>query len=439
MKFQEITKDKLKRKYEFTLKASDLNKEVDSQLQKEQPSIQMKGFRKGKVPISLLKKMHGEALLSEAMKSATDTAVKNHFEKEKDKPAYEPKIELMNKEWKSGDDVQLSIEYECMPKIPDFDLSKLVLENVVVEPDKKSLDDAMNNVRESGVEYKPLEKDGKSKKKDQVTLDFEGSIDGKPFENGSSKDFPLVLGSNSFIPGFEDQLIGVQKNDEKIVKVAFPENYGKQELSGKDAEFKCKIKEISSPVLPKVDDKLAKKFGFENLKQLREDLEKQVKGEFEQASTVLLKKQLMDKLEKELKFDLPESLVKTEANSIAMHQNTETKQGGRSDEKPIATKEDKKIAERRVRVGLFFAEFGIQKKLDLNEAELNAAFEVESKKYPGQEQEYLKFIQSNPQAQQSIRGPLFEQKVVNSILETVTLKEKKLSVDKFKERMAKLD
>ena len=120
MKFQEITKDKLKRKYKFTLKASDLNREVDSQFQKEQPSIQMKGFRKGKVPISLLKKMHGEALLSEAMKSATDTAVKNHFEKEKDKPAYEPKIELMNKEWKSGDDVQLSIEYECMPKIPDL-------------------------------------------------------------------------------------------------------------------------------------------------------------------------------------------------------------------------------------------------------------------------------------------------------------------------------
>lgn len=439
MKFQEITKDKLKRKYEFTLKASDLNKEVDSQLQKEQPSIQMKGFRKGKVPISLLKKMHGEALLSEAMKSATDTAVKNHFEKEKDKPAYEPKIELMNKEWKAGDDVQLSIEYECMPKIPDFDLSKLVLENVVAEPDKKSLDDAMDSVRESSVEYKPVKKDGKSKKKDQVTLDFEGFVDGKPFENGSSNDFPLVLGSNSFIPGFEDQLIGVRKNDEKIVKVAFPENYGKQELSGKDVEFKCKIKEISSPVLPKVDDELAKKFGFENLKLLQENLEKQVKGEFEQASRVLLKKQLMDKLEKALKFDLPESLVTTEANSIAKHQNNETMQGSKPGEKPVATKEDKKIAERRVRVGLFFAEFGIQKKLDLTEAELNAAFEAESRKYPGQEQDYLKFIQSNPQAQQAIRGPLFEEKVVNSILGTVSLKEKKLSVDKFKEQMEKLN
>ena len=439
MKFQEITKDKLKRKYEFTLKASDLNKEVDGQLQKEQPSIQMKGFRKGKVPISLLKKMHGEALLSEAMKSATDTAVKNHFEKEQDKPAYEPKIELMNKEWKAGDDVQLSIEYECMPKIPDFDLSKLVLENVVAEPDKKSLDDAMDSVRESSVEYKPLKKDGKSKKKDQVTLDFEGFVDGKPFENGSSNDFPLVLGSNSFIPGFEDQLIGVRKNDEKIVKVAFPENYGKQELSGKDVEFKCKIKEISSPVLPKVDDELAKKFGFESLKLLQENLEEQVKGEFEQAARVLLKKQLMDKLEEALKFDLPESLVTTEANSIAMHQNNETMQGSKPGEKPVATKEDKKIAERRVRVGLFFAEFGIQKKLDLTEAELNAAFEAESRKSPGQEQAYLKFIQANPQAQQAIRGPLFEEKVVNSILGTVSLKEKKLSVDKFKEQMEKLN
>ena len=439
MKFKEITKDKLRRKYEFTLKAADLNKEVDSQLQKEQPSIQMKGFRKGKVPISLLKKMHGEALMSEAMKSATDTAVKNHFEKQGDKPAYEPKIDLINKEWKSGDDVQLSIEYECMPKIPDFDLSKLVLENVVCEPDKKSLDEAMTNVQESSPEYKPVKKGGKSKKKDQVILDFEGFIDGKTFDNGSSKDFPLILGSNSFIPGFEDQLIGVQKKDEKIVKVAFPENYGNKELSGKEAEFRCKIKEISSPVLPKVDDQLAKKFGLENLKQLQENLEKQVKGEFEEASRVLLKKQLMDKLEKELKFELPESLVTAEADSIAMHQKNETNKSSERNEKPIASKEDKKIAERRVRVGLFFAEFGIQKKLDLTEPELTAAFEVESRKYPGQEQEYLKFIQSNPQAQQAIRGPLFEEKVVNSILEAVTLKEKKLSVDKFKEQMEKLN
>ena len=437
MKFKEISKEKLKRKYEFTLKASDLNKEVDQQLEKEQPSIQMKGFRKGKVPISLLKKMHGEALLSEAMKSATDTAVKKHFDKEKDKPAYEPKIELINKDWKAGEDVRLSIEYECMPIIPKFDLSKLVLENQVAKPDKKSLDDAMTSVRESSLDYQPVKAGKKSKKKDQVTLDFEGFIDGNPFENGSSKDFPLVLGSNSFIPGFEDQLIGVQKNDEKVVKVVFPENYGNKELSGKDAEFKCKIKEISSPVLPKVDDELAKKFGLESLKQLEENLEKQVNDEFQQASRVLLKKQLMDKLEKELKFELPESLVTAEANSIAMQQNKgkDTK----PDENPTVTKEDKKIAERRVRVGLFFAEFGIENKLDLNDAELNAAFENESKKYPGQEQDYLKFIKSNPQAQQAIRGPLFEEKVVNSILENVTLKEKKLSLEKFKEQMEKLN
>ena len=439
MKFKEIIKDKLKRKYEFTLKASELSKDVDLQLEKEQPSIQMKGFRKGKVPISLLKKMHGEALLSEAMKSATDTAVKNHFEKEKDKPAYEPKIELLNKEWKSGDDVQLSLEYECMPVIPKFDLSKLVLENQIAEPDKKSLDDAMNSVRESSIEYKPVKDGNKSKKKDQVTIDFEGFIDGKPFENGSSKDFPLVLGSNSFIPGFEDQLIGLKKNEEKVVKVTFPENYGNKDLSGKDAEFKCKIKEVSSPVLPKVDDALAKKFGLDGLKQLEENLGKQVKGEFEQAARVLLKKQLMDKLERELKFELPESLVTAEANSIAMQKNNANKKSAAPDEKPNVTKEDKKIAERRVRVGLFFAEYGIENKLDLSEAELNAAYETESRKYPGQEQDYLKFVKSNLQAQQAIRGPLFEEKVVNSILETVTLKDKKLSVEKFKEQMDKLN
>jgi trigger factor len=296
----------------------------------------------------------------------------------------------------------------------------------------------MKNVQESSPEYQTGKKGTKSKKKDQVILDFEGFIDGEPFENGSGKDFPLVLGSNSFIPGFEDQLVGVHKSDEKIVKVTFPKNYGNQELSGKDAEFKCKIKEISSPVLPKVDDELAKKFGLENLKQLQENLEKQVKDEFEQGSRVLLKKQLMDKLEKELKFDLPESFVKTEANSISMHQDNNKKRDN-TDEIPKVSKEDKKMAERRVRVGLFFAEFGVQNKLDLTETELNSAFENESRRYPGQEQEYLKFIKSNPQAQQALRGPLFEEKVVNSILEAVTLKEKKLSVVKFKEQMEKLN
>ena len=439
MKFKKITKDKLKRKYEFTLKASDLNEEVDRQLLKEQPSIQMKGFRKGKVPISLLKKMHGEALLSEAMKSATDTAVKNHFDKEKDKPAYEPKIELTNKEWKAGNDVHLSIEYECMPVIPKFDLSKIVLEKQVAQPDKKSLDDAMTSVQESNLDYQPVKEGKKSKKKDQVTLDFEGFLGGKPFENGSGKDFPLILGSNSFIPGFEDQLIGVQKNEEIVVKVTFPDNYGNKELSGKDAEFKCKIKEISSPVLPKVDNELAKKFGLKDLKQLEENLKKQINSEFEQASRVLLKKQLMDKLDKELKFELPESLVTAEANSIAAQKVDSNKKSTEPDKKPSVTKEDKKIAERRVKVGLFFAEFGIENKLDLTETELNAAFENESRKYPGQEQEYLKFIKSNPQAQQALRGPIFEEKVVNSILEIVNLKEKKLSLEKFKEEMEKLN
>jgi trigger factor len=190
--------------------------------------------------------------------------------------------------------------------------------------------------------------------------------------------------------------------------------------------------------LPKVNDELAKKFGLESLKQLQENLEKQVKDEFEHGSRVLLKKQLMDKLEKELKFELPESLVTTEANSIAMHQD-HNKKSDSTDKIPKVSKEDKKIAERRVRVGLFFAEFGVQNKLDLTETELNAAFENESRRYPGQEQEYLKFIKSNPQAQQALRGPLFEEKVVNSILENVTLKEKKLSVAKFKEQMEKLN
>ena len=234
-------------------------------------------------------------------------------------------------------------------------------------------------------------------------------------------------------------MIGVCKNDEKTVKVSFPDNYGNKELSGREAEFKCKIKEVSGPILPKFDDELAKKFGLESLKKLKENLKAQVQSEFEQASKTLLKKKLMDKLEKELKFELPESLVLTEANAIAMHKAQNESKTEETKKEPKATKEDKKLAERRVRVGLFFAEFGIDNKLDLSESELEAAFEAEARRYPGQEQAYLKFIRSNPQAQQAIRAPLFEEKVVNRLLETISLKEKKVSVDKLKEQIEILE
>ncbi len=438
MKFKEIEKKKLKRKYEFTIKAADLDKEVDQKLEQERPNVQMKGFRKGKVPTSLLKQIHGENILSEVMKNKTDECVKNHLESSGDKPAYEPKIELVNKEWKKGDDLILAIEYEAMPKIPEFDLGKVSIEKVTAEPDKKTIDESMENLREGAVEFKEGKDNEKANLKDQVTIDFEGFIDGKPFDNGSGKDFPLVLGSNSFIPGFEDQLVGIKKGDKKKVKVSFPDEYGNKDLAGKRAEFDCKINKVSKPTKPEVNDELAKKFGLESLKQLKENLEKQVLTEFEQASRSLLKKSLMDKLEKELKFDLPETLVEREASSIAEHsRGNQVDKNKPEDLKP--TKEEIKFAERRVRVGLYFAEIGITNKLDLNEAEMQAAFAEEAKKYPGQEQEYLKFVQSNPQAQQAVRAPLFEEKVVDHILKSVKLDEKKVSVTKFKEQMQKMN
>ncbi len=438
MKFKEIEKKKLKRKYEFTIKAKDLDNEVNEKLEHERPNIQMKGFRKGKVPLSLLKQMHGENILSEIMKNKTDEYIKNHLESSGEKPAYEPKIELVNKEWKKGDDVILSIEYEAMPKIPKLDLGKISIDRVTAEPDKKTIDESMENLRESALNFEEKKDIEKADLKDQVTLDFEGFIDGKPFDNGKGKDFPLVLGSNSFIPGFEEQLVGTKKGDKKIVKVSFPDEYGNKDLAGKKAEFECKINKVSKSIKPEVNDELAKKFGLENLIQLKENLENQVKTEFDQASRSLIKKSLMDKLEKELKFQLPESLVETEASNIAAHsRNNQGNKNNPEDLKP--TKEEVGFAERRVRVGLYFAEIGIINKLDLNEAEMQAAFAEEAKKYPGQEQEYLKFVQSNPQAQQAVRAPLFEEKVVDHILKSVKINEKKISVAKFKEQMQKMN
>ena len=436
MKFKEIINEKLKRKYEFTLKALDLNKEVDQQLEKEQPSIQMKGFRKGKVPISLLKKMHGEALLSEAMKSATDTAVKDHFEKKGDKPAYEPKIELINKEWKSGDDVELSIEYECMPEIPKFDLSKLVLDNLIVEPDKKSIDDAMKKVQESSPEYKTVKKGVKSKNKDQVTLDFEGFIDGKPFENGSGQDFPLVLGSNSFIPGFEDQLIGAKPEEHVTVNVPFPVDYPSENLKGKDAVFEVDIKEIRERVDTPIDDELAKSLGLESLDQLKDGTRQQLEQNYNMFSRNRLKRELLDKLDEAHQFEVPPGMVETESEAI-WQQFEEARRDDRLEDDDKEKSEDElkeeygKIAGRRVRLGLLLAEIGRINNIEVSAEEVNQAMLQEVRKYPGQERQVMEYFQQNQQAMAGLRAPIFEDKVVDFILEMAVVSERSVTPEEL--------
>nr|MDA3859239.1 trigger factor [Roseovarius sp.] len=269
MQVTETLNEGLKRSYKMTLSAKELDDKVMEKLKEAQPDVEMKGFRKGKVPLALLKKQFGDRVLGEAMQETVDDAMKKHFEEKQERPAFEPDVKMTNQEWKEGDDVEVEMSYEALPPIPEMDLKTIKLERLVVKADDAAVDEALANLAESAQDFKDRKAGVKSKDGDQVVIDFVGKVDGEAFEGGSAEDYPLVIGSNSFIPGFEEQLIGVKAEEEKAVTVTFPEEYQAEHQAGKEAVFDCTIKAVRKPVAAKVDDELAKKYGAEDLAGLK--------------------------------------------------------------------------------------------------------------------------------------------------------------------------
>ena len=430
MQVTETLNEGLKRAYSITLTANELNDKVDEKLREAQPDVEMKGFRKGKVPIALLKRQFGQRILGEAMQETIDGAMSQHFKDSGDRPAMQPSVEMQNGEkWKEGDDVEVSMTYEALPSIPNIDLSKIKLQKLVVKSDKAAIDEALENLASSANDFKDRKKSSKAKEGDQIVLDFVGTVGGEAFDGGSSEDYPLVLGSNSFIPGFEAQLVGCKAGDDKKVNVTFPADYGSKDLAGKEAEFACKIKNVKEPIPAKINDDLATKFGAEDLKALKSQISERLESEYGGAARAVMKRKLLDALDKKAKFDLPPSLVEAEAKQIA-HQlfheeNPEIK--GHDHENIEPNKEHNKLAERRVRLGLLLAELGQKAEVEVTENEMTQAIMAQSRQYPGQEKEFFEFMQKNEQMQQQLRAPIFEDKVVDYIFEQATITDKKVS------------
>ena len=442
MQVTETLNEGLKRGYSIKLTAAELDKKVNEKLQEAQPDVEMKGFRKGKVPLALLKRQFGQRILGEAMQETIDGAMSKHFEDSGDRPAMQPNIEMQNGEkWKEGDDVEVSMSYEALPSIPDVDFSKIKLQKLVVKSDKAAVDEALDNLASSANDFKDRKKGSKAKDGDQVVIDFSGTINGEAFEGGSSEDYPLVLGSNSFIPGFEEQLIGCKAGEDKNVKVTFPENYGSNDLAGKNAEFACKVKNVKEPVPAKINDELATKFGAEDLKALKTQISERLESEYSGAARSVMKRQLLDALDKKVKFELPPSLVEAEAKQIAhqlFHDENPDIEGHDHDEiKP--SKEHRKLAERRVRLGLLLAELGQKAELEVSDAEMTQAIMAQSRQYPGQEKEFFEFIQKNQQMQQQLRAPIFEDKVVDHIFEQAAVSDKKVDKTELQKAVEALD
>ena len=401
----------------------------------------MKGFRKGKVPMALLKKQFGQRLLGEAMQETIDGAMNKHFEDSGERPALQPEVKMTNEDWKEGDDVEVAMSYEALPEIPEVDLKSVELEKLVVKADDASVEEALNNLAETAQDFKARRKGSKAKDGDQIVFDFVGKVDGEEFEGGAAEDYPLVLGSNSFIPGFEEQLVGVKAEEEKDVTVTFPEEYGAEHLAGKEAVFACTIKEVKEPVAAEVNDELAKKFGADDLDALKGQIAERLEAEYAGASRAVMKRALLDVLDTKVSFDLPPSLVDAEAKQIA-HQlwheeNPEVEGHDHGEIEP--TDEHTKLAERRVRLGLLLAELGQKAEVEVSDAEMTQAIMNQARQYPGQERQFFEFVQQNAQMQQQLRAPLFEDKVVDYVFELAQVADKEVSKDDLQKAVEALE
>jgi len=441
MQVNETLNEGLKRGYAITVTAAELEAKVNEKLAEAQPEVEMKGFRKGKVPMAMLKKQFGPKIMGEAMQESIDGAMQEHFEKSGDRPAMQPDVKMSNEDWKEGDDVEVTMTYEALPEIPEVDLSSITLEKMVVKADDAAVDEALANLAETAQDFKSRKAGVKSKDGDQIVFDFLGKVDGEAFEGGAAEDYPLVLGSNSFIPGFEEQLVGVVADEEKDVTVSFPDDYQAPHLAGKEAVFECKIKEVKKPVAAKIDDELAKKFGAEDLEALKKQIAERLEAEYLGASRAVMKRGLLDALDKLVSFDLPPSLVDAEAGQIAhqlWHEENPDVQG--HDHPEIeTTDEHKALAERRVRLGLLLAELGQKAEVTVSDAEMTQAIMNQASQYPGQERQFFEFVQQNQQMQQQMRAPLFEDKVVDHVFDQATLNEKEVSKEDLQKAVEALE
>lgn len=439
MQVTETLNEGLKRGYTIKVPAADLDAKVNEKLVEAQPEVEMKGFRKGKVPMALLKKQFGQRLMGEAMQESIDGAMSKHFEESGDRPAMQPKIEMTNEDWKEGDDVEVALSYEALPDVPEVDFSGVKIERLVVEPAEADVNEALESLAGSAQTFEA--KDGEAADGDQVVIDFLGRVDGEPFEGGAAEDYPLVLGSNSFIPGFEEQLVGTKAGDSKDVEVSFPQEYQAEHLAGKAAVFECTIKEVKAPAEAKIDDELAKQFGAEDLAALTGQISERLGQEYQGAARQVIKRQLLDQLDGLVTFDLPPSLVEAEASQIAhqlWHEENPDVQG-HDHAKIEPTDEHNALAQRRVRLGLLLAELGQKEGVEVTDAEMTQAIMNQARQYPGQEREFFQFIQQNQQAQQQLRAPLFEDKVIDLILERAEVTDKSVTKEELQAEVEKLE
>ena len=441
MQVTETKAEGLRREYSVVVSAAALEAKTTEKLETVRKGFQMKGFRKGKAPLPLLKKMFGKSVLGEVVQETVEATVAEHLKESGHRPAQQPDIKIVNEDFNEGDDLKVEFVYECLPEVPELDFSTIKLERKVVSVEEGSIDEALAKLAETSTDYKARAKTAKAKEGDQIVVDFTGTIDGQPFDGGTAEDYPLVLGSNSFIPGFEEQLTGAVTGEEREVKVVFPDNYGAPQLAGKDAVFACTVKEVRAPEPAAIDDELAVRYGAEDLDQLKSQIRERIGAEFADAGRALIKRRLLDALDGMVDFELPPSLVAVESKSIAhqlWHEENPDHEGHDHPEVE-PTGEHNSLAERRVRLGLLLADIGAKAEVEISDQEMGQAIMTQARQHPGQEREFFDFVKQNRPALEQLRAPIFEDKVVDLILAKAEVTELAVSKADFEKELEALD
>jgi len=421
----------LSHSYDIVVPAKELSERLDAKIAEVQPQVSLKGFRPGKVPAAHIKRMFGKSMMGEIVEGTMNEASEKALNDNNIKPAGQPHFHLENEaeDVIAGKaDLVFHMHVDIMPTFTPVDPAKLSIERPVAKVTDEEVEKSLSNLAESQKSYEDKSAKAKAVEGDAVVIDFVGSIDGVEFEGGSAEDAQVVIGAGQFIPGFEEQLVGVKTGDGKVLKVTFPAEYQAENLAGKDAEFAVTVKAVKKPVETKIDDEFAKKLGMDSLDALREAIVKSLESEHKSQSRNRAKRRLLDALDAEHDFDLPANMVDAEFNAIWQQVEADVKAGNVDEEDKDKSEDDLKaeyraIAERRVRLGLVLAEIGQEANITVAAEELARAVNAEAMRYPGQEQQIAEYFQKNPEAQARLRAPIFEEKVVDYILELAKVKD----------------
>ena len=435
MQISETVSQDLHKQFTVTVPAAELDSRVNKRLEEMKPKVNLKGFRPGKAPVSFLKKQFGKSIMGEVVEQAVSEGSQKVIADNKLKPALQPRVEPVGSVEDAVDgksDLTFKVIVDLMPEFETTDPAKLTVERLTSDISDADIDEALDRLAKNVRNY--TAKDGAAEKDDLVTIDYEGSIDGVPFEGGKGSDFNLTLGSGTFIPGFEDQLIGAKAGDSRDVKVTFPTEYHAPEMAGKDATFAVTVKEVKAPEEAKLDDELAKKLGLDDLDTLKARVREQLTNDYKAASRMHLKRRVLDALDNAHDFPLPPAMVEHEFNNIWTQVEEELRREGKTAADEGKTEDElkaeyRKIAERRVRLGLVLGKMGEQNGISVQNDEVQRAIMARARQFPGQEQQVFQFYASNPQAQAEIRAPLFEDKVVDFIAELATVTDRKVDKD----------